>query len=70
LRFQHLTNLFREAQEKNFISTGFRPEIIALMYTASIKALANTENRIQYAYTAKTAHEHAIDVFLEGLKLR
>lgn len=67
-RRQHLTDLFREAQEKGLIRASIRPEIIALMYNAAMKALVDPDNRMRYSYSSRAAAENALEVFLEGLK--
>ncbi|MCL6476969.1 MAG: TetR/AcrR family transcriptional regulator [Peptococcaceae bacterium] len=69
-RRQHLRNLFREAQEKGLIRPGIQPEVIALMYDASMKTLVDDENRILYSIFTKVAVENALEIFLEGLKPR
>lgn len=69
-RLDYLMGLFREAQEKGLISSAYRPEILALSYSAGVKALADHNNRVHYSYPFKLAAEQIVDVFLEGLKPR
>jgi AcrR family transcriptional regulator len=66
--FNYRTELLKEAQEKGLVRAGIRPELVTLTYVASIRALIDPSNRMEYGYAFKPTLTEFIEYFLAGLK--